>query len=163
MTVKYLKYIPLQEFVKLGLSANQILFCSIVMSFYKGDKKLRAGYRNIEEALPCTGKTIERDADKLSVLGLINIKSGYAEKNANEYTPTPKLIGLYRQNVSINTDKMSTHTPSKEGYNRETDADALARRHGFTEEYASDQKLFGIDNAKARLNQRIAIKQKQTI
>lgn len=155
MKIKYLKYVPLQQFVELGLSANQILLASAVMSFYKDDKILRVGYKKLGQAIGVSYKTIERDTDKLSALGLINIKSGYAEMNANEYTPTPKLISLYRQNVYINADKKSTHTPSKEGYNREGDPASLAKQYNLHKEYMSDLEL-GYD-AEKRLYQRLAL------
>lgn len=158
MKVKYLKYIPLQALIELGLNSNQIILAAIVMSFYKDDKKLRVGYDKLSEASGIPARTVRRDMAILANTKLVTNNSGYKERNANEYIPTKKLIALYGHRGHIDIAKMATHTPSKEGYNRETDADALARRHGFTKEYAADQKLFGIENAKARLDQRIALK-----
>jgi len=159
MKIKYLKYIPLQQLVELGLSANQILLASAVMSFYKDDKTLRVGYKKLAKAVGISEPTAFRAMTKLAELQLVNVKSGQADRNANEYTPTLKLIGLYRQNDVIDNVKMANHTPSKEGDNREGDAASLAKQHNLHKEYMSDLEL-GYD-AEKRLYQRLALKQKQ--
>ena len=40
MKVKYLKYIPLQAMIEAGLNPNEMLFCSILMSFTKDNMRL---------------------------------------------------------------------------------------------------------------------------
>ena len=111
MKVKYLKFIPLQAFVELGLKPTEILFVSILVSFSKDDKTLRAGLDNISEAMGVSRNTVKRLIPRLKDKGLISVHSGYKERNANTYYPTDKLKGLYRQNVPISIDKKSAHTP----------------------------------------------------
>ena len=155
MKVKYLKFIPLEKFVELKLSSNEIVFVSILVSFSKDDKTLRAGYNNISEAMPCGPKTVYRIAESLRKKGLINIASGSKERNANTYYPTDKLKGLYRQNVPISIDKKSAHTP--EGY-----VDKPGEVHRvppeFNKDYQSDISNFSESYALKRLKQRIANK-----
>jgi len=111
MKVKYVKYFLLQELVELGLSMNEVVFVNVLVSLRNDKKVLRAGQDNISEAMGVCGKTIGRIAISLKEKGLISIVSGYAKRNANTYYPKKKLLDLYRQNVHINIDKKSTHTP----------------------------------------------------
>ena len=153
MHVKYLKYALVGKLVDLGLTPSQIILANIIVSFGKEDKPLRAGYTKVGKLINVSGKTAQRDMDKLSVLGLVHIKSGKAQRNANEYRPTKKLQALYGQNVSINMDKLTNHTPK--GYNKETPVVSLAKQHGFLKEYESDVENFNEEYAKRRLDQRI--------
>ena len=159
MKIKYLKYIPLQQFVELGLSANQILLASAVMSFYKDDKTLRVGYKKLAEATGIPVRTVRRDMATLANIELIIIKSGKAKRNANEYFPTKKLKDLYGHGGHINMVTVANHTPSKEGDNREGDPASLAKQYNLHKEYMSDLEL-GYD-AEKRLYQRLALIQKQ--
>lgn len=111
MKVKYLKYIPLQEMIEAGLNPNEILFCSILMSFCKDNKELRIGRDNISEAMGVSPSTIKRMTPSLEKKGYIKTISGYKERNANTYHPTKKLKDLYGQNDLINKVKMTHHTP----------------------------------------------------
>jgi DNA-binding MarR family transcriptional regulator len=120
MKVKYLKYIPLQEMIEAGLNPNEILFCSILMSFSKDNKELRVGRDNISEAMGVSPSTIKRMTPSLEKKGYIKTISGYKERNANTYHPTKKLKDLYGQNDPINRVKMTHHTPK--GYVKGGDA-----------------------------------------
>jgi hypothetical protein len=117
MKVPYIKYLPLEKLVKLKLNPTQMILASIVVSFHKTGN-LRVGYPKIAEAAHISEKTAERNLAKLAEMKLIIIKSGKAERNANEYIPTKKLLKQYSQNVPIDRDKMVNHTSSKEEYNR---------------------------------------------
>ena len=151
MQVKYLKYIPLELMVGHDFSMNEVVFASIVMSFNKEDKKLRAGQDNLAEAMGISGKTIGRIANSLKNKGFITIYSGKAQRNANQYNPTPKLIALYGQNVSINRDKMSNHTPK--GYVTIPGEVNVPPR--YSKEYKSDLANFPASYALERLQYRI--------
>jgi len=165
MKVKYLKYIPLQKLVELGLNPTQVLLTTIIISFNKDDKSLRAGLDNISEALGLSGKTVARAIPKLVELKLISVKSGYKQRNANEYLPTAKLKDLYGQNDHINKasygqndhidmDKMTIHTPK--GYViPKIDTDALARRYNFGKEHEDYKANFGPEYAKQMLVYRL--------
>tara|TARA_R100000541_G_scaffold42394_1_gene49705 strand:+ start:4598 stop:5056 length:459 start_codon:yes stop_codon:yes gene_type:complete len=117
MKVKYLKFVPLQNLVEEGLTMNEVVFVSILVSFTKDDKTLRAGQDNLAEAMGITGKTISRIASSLKRKGLISVISGKAQRNANTYYPSIRLMSLYGQNVPIDRDKKSNHTPK--GYSKE--------------------------------------------
>lgn len=172
MRVKYLKYLPLESFMELGLSSNEMLFCAVLMSFHKDDKTLRAGFDNIQEALPISKNTLRRIVESLRKKGLINIASGSKERNANTYYPTEKLKKCYAQNGPINMPKMGTHTPSKEGYNIEKSSKTpsgslerfhtVARNHGFLKQFQQDLKEYPEQYAIDRLQQRIDIKLNKT-
>tara|TARA_R110002167_G_scaffold15339_2_gene61271 strand:- start:751 stop:1230 length:480 start_codon:yes stop_codon:yes gene_type:complete len=151
MQVKYLKYIPLQLMVGHNFSMNEVVFASILMSFNKDDKKLRAGFDNIAEAMGVSGKTIERIAKSLKSKGFITIYSGKKQRNANQYNPTPKLTALYGQNVSINIDKKSNHTPK--GYVTIPGKVRVPSR--YSKEYQSDLNNYSASYALERLEQRI--------
>lgn len=153
MQVPYLKFIPLQKLVELGLNPTQVLLVTIIISFGKDDKTLRAGLDNISEALGLSGSTIKRAIPKLVELKLVSVKSGYKQRNANEYLPTPKLKALYGQNDRIDRVKMTTHTPK--GYNiNKNDDDALARRLNFVKEYETYKNQFGEKYAKEMLERK---------
>ena len=111
MKVKYLKYIPLQAMIEAGLNPNEMLFCSILMSFSKDNKELRVGRDNISEAMGVSPSTIKRMTPSLEKKGYIKTISGYKERNANTYHFTKKLKDLYGQNDPINRVKMTHHTP----------------------------------------------------
>ena len=158
MKVKYLKYIPLQKLVELGLNPTQVLLTTIIISFNKDDKSLRAGLDNISEALGLSGKTVARAIPKLVELKLISVKSGYKQRNANEYLPTAKLKDLYGQNDHIDMDKMTIHTPK--GYViPKIDTDALARRYNFGKEHEDYKANFGPEYAKQMLDRHIQRKE----
>lgn len=154
MKVPYLKFIPLQKLVELGLNPTQVLLATIIISFGKDDKTLRAGLDNISEALGLSGSTIKRAIPKLVELKLVTVKSGYKQRNANEYLPTPKLKALYGQNDHINRVKMTIHTPK--GYNKEDDVRALARKHNLLKDYEKELEEYPKDYADKRLKQKIA-------
>jgi len=130
---------------------NEVVFASILMSFNKEDKKLRAGQDSIAEAMGISGKTIGRIANSLQDKGFIKIYSGKAQRNANQYNPTPKLTALYGQNVSINRDKMSNHTPK--GYVTIPGEANVPPR--YSKEYQSDLANFNPSYALKRLQYRI--------
>jgi DNA-binding MarR family transcriptional regulator len=159
MQVKYLKYVPLQLMVGHDFSMNEVVFASILMSFNKEDKKLRAGQDNIAEAMGISGKTIGRIAKSLSTRGFITIYSGKKQRNANQYNPTPKLTALYGQNVPIDKDKMTNHTPKgyvtipgkvniPSRYSKEYQSDLA----NFTESYALERLQARIDRDKKKIN-----------
>jgi DNA-binding MarR family transcriptional regulator len=151
MQVKYLKYVPLQLMVGHDFTMNEVVFASILMSFSKEDKKLRAGLDNIAEAMGVSGKTIGRIAKSLQDKGFIKIYSGQKQRNANQYNPTPKLTALYGQNVSINKDNVSTHTPK--GYVTIPGKVNVPSR--YRKEYQSDLASFPESYALQRLQYRI--------
>ena len=151
MQVKYLKYVPLQLMVGHDFTMNEVVFASILMSFNKEDKKLRAGLNNIAESMGVSGRTIARIAKSLQDKGFIKIYSGQKQRNANQYNPTPKLTALYGQKVSIDKDKKSTHTP--EGY--VTIPGEVKVPHRYSKEYQSDLANFPPAYALKRLQQRI--------
>ena len=159
MKVKYIKYFLLEELVELGLSMNEVVFANVLVSFHKDDKVLRAGQENISEAMGVCGKTIGRIAIKLRDKGLISIVSGKAQLNANTYYPSTRLLGLYRQNVSINKDKKSNHTPK--GYVKKDPVASLAKQHDLLKEYQSDLNAgLPLKDIKQRLEMRIKNKNK---
>ena len=133
MKVPYLKFIPLQKLVELGLNPTQVLLATIIISFGKDDKTLRAGLDNISEALGLSGSTIKRAIPKLVELKLVTVKSGYKQRNANEYLPTPKLKALYGQNDHINRVKMTTHTPK--GYIKKKEEGTFSVPPSFSQRY----------------------------
>tara|TARA_R110000737_G_scaffold351224_1_gene392776 strand:+ start:246 stop:725 length:480 start_codon:yes stop_codon:yes gene_type:complete len=151
MQVKYLKYVPLALMVGHDFSMNEVVFASILMSFNKEDKKLRAGQNNIAEAMGVSGKTIGRIAKSLKTKGFITIYSGQSQRNANQYNPTPKLTALYGQNVSIDKDKKSNHTPK--GYVTIPGEVRVPPR--YSKEYQTDLAGYGTKFALDRLQQRI--------
>lgn len=151
MQVKYLKYVPLQLMVGHDFTMNEVVFASILMSFNKEDKKLRAGLDNIAEAMGVSGKTIGRIAKSLKSKGFIKIYSGQSQRNANQYNPTPKLTALYGQNVPINKDNVSTHTPK--GYVTIPGKVNVPSR--YSKEYQSDLDNYSASYALGRLQQRI--------
>ena len=119
MKVKYLKYIPLQKMVEAGMDEKEIILANVVIAFSKDDKKLRAGFDNIAEAVPSSNRTVRRTLESLQEKGFIYIASGYRQRNANTYYPTKKLKGLYGRSGHINKAKLATHTPK--GYNSKED------------------------------------------
>ena len=155
MDIPYIKYIPLKNLRDQGLNSNEILIAGIIVSFNKTDN-LRAGYSNIAEAIGTSPKTAQRAINNLKDKKLIIVKSGYKQRNANEYIPTKKLLALYGQNDHINMAKMTTHTPK--GYNKEDTPSSLAKKEGFSKEYQEDLKAYNEEYAKQRLLQRIQIK-----
>jgi DNA-binding MarR family transcriptional regulator len=158
--------------MELGLNSNEMLFCAVLMSFHNDDKTLRAGFDNIQEALPISKNTLRRTLESLRKKGLINVASGSKERNANTYYPTEKLKACYAQNGPINMPKMGTHTPSKEGYIIEKSSEMLsehlegfhkvAKNHGFLKEFQQDLQQYPEQYAIDRLQQRIDIKEKKT-
>ena len=95
MKVPYIKYIPLQKFVELGLTPSEMLFVSILVSFSKDDKTLRVGAENLSEAMGVGRNTIKRIVSSLKDKGLISVVSGKAQRNANVYYPSTKLMAQY--------------------------------------------------------------------
>ena len=159
MKVKYLKYVPLQAMVEAGLNPNEILFCSILMSFSKDDKELRVGRDNISEAMGVSPSTVKRMLPNLRKKGFVNIASGYKERNANTYYPTKKLKDLYGQNDPINKVNMTHHTPK--GYVKKDPVASLAKQHDLLKEYQSDLNSgLPIKDIEKRLHMRIRNKNK---
>ena len=156
MYIKYIKYIPVQKLVELDLSPTQMMIAATIISFHKSGN-LRVGYASIGEALNIGSSTVKRNIQPLVEKKLVYVKSGYKERNANEYIPTAKLLALYSQNDPINTVKMTAHTPK--GYSKEDTLSSLAKKEGFSEDYQKDLKLFGKEQAEKRLKQRINSKQ----
>jgi len=156
MKVPYIKYMPLQKFVELGLTPTEMLFVSILVSFSKDDKTLRVGHDNLSEAMGVSPATIKRLIPKLKDMGLISVVSGKAQRNANVYYPSTKLMGLYGQNDLINRVKMTNHTPK--GYSKEDPIVSLAKQYGLLKEYMSDLNNFNEIYAEQRLKTRIDIK-----
>ena len=156
MKVPYIKYMPLQKFVELGLNPTEIIFVSILVSFSKDDKTLKAGLDNISEAMGVSPATVKRLIPKLKNKGLISVVSGKAQRNANVYYPSTKLMSLYGQNDLINKVKMTNHTPK--GYSKEDPIVSLAKQYGLLKEYLSDLETFNETYAEERLKTRINIK-----
>ena len=156
MKVPYIKYIPLQKFVELGLTPTEIIFVSILVSFTKDDKTLRVGQDNLSEAMGVSPATVKRLIPKLKDKGLISVVSGKAQRNANVYYPSTKLMSLYGQNDLINKVKMTNHTPK--GYSKEDPIVSLAKQYGLLKEYQSDLENFNQTYAEDRLKTRINIK-----
>ena len=156
MYIKYLKYIPVQKLVEQDLSPTQIMIASTIISFHKTGN-LRVGYASIGEALNIGSSTVKRNIKPLVDKKLVYVKSGYKERNANEYIPTAKLLALYSQNDPINTVKMTAHTPK--GYSKEDTLSSLAKKEGFSKEYAEDLKNYNPEYAEDRLHKRIKLKQ----
>ena len=112
MKVPYLKFIPLQKLVELELNSTQIILVSIIVSFAKDSKSLRAGRDNIAEAVPASASTVKRDLNDLVEKGLIKKISGEKQRNANEYIPTKKLLSIYRVKMDLSIgSKWSTIPP----------------------------------------------------
>ena len=153
MKVPYIKYIPLQKFVELGLNPTEIIFVSILVSFNKDDKTLRVGAENLSEAMGVSRNTIKRVVSSLKDKGLISVVSGKAQRNANVYYPSTKLMAQYGP---INRTKMVHHTPK--GYSKEDPIVSLAKQYGLLKEYLSDLENFNETYAEERLKTRINIK-----
>ena len=153
MYIKYLKYIPVKKLVDLDLSPTQMMIATTIVSFHKTGN-LRVGYASIGEALNIGSSTVRRNIEPLIDKKLVYVKSGYKERNANEYIPTKKLLALYGQNEHIDTVKMTAHTPK--GYNREDQSSSsLAKKIGFTKEYEKYQKDFSTEYADKMLQRKI--------
>ena len=153
MKVPYLKYIPLQKFVELGLTPTEMLFVAILVSFTKDDKTLRVGQDNLSEAMGVSPATVKRLIPKLKDKGLISVVSGKAQRNANVYYPSTKLMAQYGP---IDRPKMVHHTPK--GYSKEDPIVSLAKQYGLLKEYQSDLENFNQTYAEDRLKTRINIK-----
>lgn len=128
MNVKYLKYIPLQALVDLGLNPTQYMLASIVVSFYKEGKPLIDSFEGLAKAVGVGSKTTAKNAMyHLRDLELVTIESGFKKRNANQYAPTKKLVELFgidrtksnlskNKNCSIDRTKIVHNTPLKGVY-----------------------------------------------
>ena len=150
MKVKYLKYVPLEAMIELGLNMNEVVFCSILMAFSKDDKDFRAGSKNISESMGVSGSTIKRIVTSLQKKKLINVASGFKQRNANTYYPTSKLKALYSQNGLIDKTKMVPHTTTKVVYNNEKKVGTFSVPPSLRKKWEEYNHLYGksyADNA----------------
>lgn len=154
MKVKYLKYVPLQAMIELELNMNEVVFCSILMAFSRDDKDFRAGAENISESMGISGSTIKRIVTSLQKKKLINVASGFKQRNANTYYPTSKLKALYSQNGLIDKTKMVPHTTTKVVYSNEKKEGTFSVPPSLRKKWEEYNHLYGktyADNAIKRL------------
>ena len=152
MKVKYLKYVPLQAMIELELNMNEVVFCSILMAFTKDDKDFKAGSKNISECMGVSGSTIKRVVTSLQKKKLINVASGFKQRNANTYYPTPKLKALYSQNGPIDKTKMVPNTTTKVVYSNEKKECTFEVPPSLRKKYEEYLHLYGKKYAEDKIN-----------